>query len=353
MRHAKELWAGHEPMGVASRRGFLRLSAAAAGTLLIGFPVFAAKAAGAEGAIFAPDAFIRIEPSGKITLIMPQVEMGQGIYTAVAMILAEELDAAFDQVTLEAAPPNDALYANPMLGFQATGGSTSVRAFWMPLRKAAAGARLLLVAAAAQKWGVDPATCRAANSEVLHDATGRRLAYGALVGAAAGMTPPKDPPLKAPADFQLVGKPLKRLDTPDKVNGKVTYGIDAMPPGVKFATLAACPVFGGKVGRVDDSKAKGRSRRPTGHRPGRSRRRRRRSHVGGAAGARSPRNRLERRRQCLGLFRSDLGTDPRRQREGRSRRENGRRSGKEPRFGGDDRGGLRAAASSPTHRWSR
>ena len=257
MRHAKELWAGDEPMGVDSRRGFLRLSAAAAGTMLIGFPVFAAKAAGAEGAIFAPDAFIRIEPSGKITLIMPQVEMGQGIYTAVAMILAEELDAAFDQVKLEAAPPNDALYANPLLGFQATGGSTSVRAFWMPLRKAAAGARLLLVAAAAQKWGVDPATCRAANSEVLHDATGRRLAYGALVGAAAGMTPPNDPPLKAPADFQLVGKPLKRLDTPDKVNGKVTYGIDAMPPGVKFATLAACPVFGGKVGRVDDSKAKG------------------------------------------------------------------------------------------------
>ena len=115
--------------------------------------MFAAKAAGAEGAIFAPDAFIRIVPSGKITLIMPQVEMGQGIYTAVAMILAEELDAAFDQIKLEAAPPNDALYANPLLGLQATGGSTSVRAFWMPLRKAAAGARSLLVAAAAQKSG--------------------------------------------------------------------------------------------------------------------------------------------------------------------------------------------------------
>ena len=246
-----------EPIAAASRRSFLKAAAATAGTLLIGFRLSAATAADATSEVFAPDAFIRIFPSGKITLIMPQVEMGQGIYTAVAMILAEELDAAFDQITLEAAPPNDALYANPALGLQATGGSTSVRAFWTPLRKAAAGARSLLVAAAAKVWGVDPATCRTAKSEVLHDASGRKLAYGALVGAAAGMTPPKDPPLKPPADFQLVGKPLKRLDTPDKVNGKARFGIDAMPPGVKFATLAACPVFGGKVGRVDDSKAKG------------------------------------------------------------------------------------------------
>src|SRR5277367_3956301 len=246
-----------EPIAAASRRSFLKAAATTAGTLLIGFRVSAATAADTTSEVFAPDAFIRIFPSGKITLIMPQVEMGQGIYTAVAMILAEELDAAFDQITLEAAPPNDALYANPALGLQATGGSTSVRAFWMPLRKAAAGARSLLVAAAAKVWEVDPATCRTAKSEVLHDASGRRLAYSALVGAAAGMTPPKDPPLKPPADFQLVGKPLKRLDTPDKVNGKAKFGIDAMPPGVKFATLAACPVFGGKVSRVDDSKAKG------------------------------------------------------------------------------------------------
>ena len=257
MFDATEMHGRPEPIAAASRRSFLKAAAATAGTLLIGFRLSAATAADATSEVFAPDAFIRIFPSGKITLIMPQVEMGQGIYTAVAMILAEELDAAFDQITLEAAPPNDALYANPALGLQATGGSTSVRAFWMPLRKAAAGARSLLVAAAAKVWEVDPATCRTAKSEVLHDASGRRLAYSALVGAAAGMTPPKDPPLKPPADFQLVGKPLKRLDTPDKVNGKAKFGIDAMPPGVKFATLAACPVFGGKVSRVDDSKAKG------------------------------------------------------------------------------------------------
>src|SRR5271163_2417140 len=235
------------------RRAFLRIGAAAAGALLIGFPLRPAKA---EAGIFAPDAFIRIAASGDITLIMPQVEMGQGIYTAISMILAEELDAAFDRITLEAAPPNTKLYANPLFGIQATGGSTSVRAWWTSLRKAGAGARALLIAAAAQIWEVEPTTCRAANSEVLHDATGRRLAYGALVGQASGMTPPKDPPLKAVADFRLIGKPLKRLDTPDKVNGKAKFGIDALPPGVKFATLALCPVFGGKVGRVDDGLAK-------------------------------------------------------------------------------------------------
>jgi len=235
------------------RRAFLRIGAAAAGALLIGFPLRPAKA---EAGIFAPDAFIRIAASGDITLIMPQVEMGQGIYTAISMILAEEFDAAFDRITLEAAPPNTKLYANPLFGIQATGGSTSVRAWWTSLRKAGAGARALLIAAAAQIWEVEPTTCRTENSEVLHDPSGRRLAYGALVGQAAGMTPPKDPPLKAVADFRLIGKPLKRLDTPDKVNGKAKFGIDALRPGVKFATLALCPVFGGKVGRVDDGLAK-------------------------------------------------------------------------------------------------
>src|SRR5271163_5043542 len=161
------------------RRAFLRIGAAAAGALLIGFPLRPAKA---EAGIFAPDAFIRIDASGGVTLIMPQVEMGQGIYTAISMILAEELDAVFDRITLEAAPPNTKLYANPVFGIQATGGSTSVRAWWTPMRKAGARARALLVAAAAQVWGVDPATCRTASGEVLHDPTGRRLAYGSLVG---------------------------------------------------------------------------------------------------------------------------------------------------------------------------
>ncbi len=182
--------------------------------------------------------------------------MGQGVYTAIAMILAEELDVRWEQVRLEAAPPNDKLYGNPTFGIQVTGNSNSIRAFWMPLRKAGASARAMLIEAAARRWKVDSATCRAADSEVIHAASGRRLAYAALIDDASSIPPPKDPQLKTPADFKIVGKPLKRLDTPDKVNGKVIYGIDVMPPGVKFATLAACPVFGGKVAHVDDTKAK-------------------------------------------------------------------------------------------------
>jgi isoquinoline 1-oxidoreductase beta subunit len=205
---------------------------------------------------FAPNAFIRIDHSGKTTLVMPQVEMGQGVYTAVAMIIAEELDGDFARVVLEHAPPDEKLYANPMLGMQATGNSNSIRAFWTPLRKAGAGARAVLVQAAAQQWQVDAASCSAANSQVMHAASGRMLAYGELVDAASALPVPQDPPLKNPKDFTLIGKPLKRLDTPNKTDGKVVYGIDAMVPGMKFATLAACPVFGGKVAHVDDSAAK-------------------------------------------------------------------------------------------------
>jgi isoquinoline 1-oxidoreductase beta subunit len=205
---------------------------------------------------FAPNAFIRIDQSGKTTLVMPQVEMGQGVYTALPMILAEELDADFAQVALEHAPPSDKLYGNPFFGIQATGNSNSVRAWWPHLRKAGAGARAMLVQAAAKEWQVDPASCTAANSVVTHKDSGRQLSYGALALAAAGETPPKDVPLKDPGDFVLIGKPLKRLDTPDKTNGKAVYGIDAMLPGMKFATLKACPVFGGKVARVDDSAAR-------------------------------------------------------------------------------------------------
>jgi len=205
---------------------------------------------------FAPNAFIRIDPSGKTTLVMPQVEMGQGVYTSISMILAEELDADFSQLTLEHAPPSDKLYGNPMFGIQATGNSNSVRAWWKPLRTATAGARAMLVQAAARQWQVDPASCATANSEVMHKASGRRLSYGALAIAASSEAPPKDVPLKDPSDFVLIGKPLRRLDTPDKVNGNAVYGIDAMLPDMKFATLKTCPVFGGKVVKVDDSAAR-------------------------------------------------------------------------------------------------
>jgi isoquinoline 1-oxidoreductase subunit beta len=205
---------------------------------------------------FAPNAFIRIEETGRTTLIMPQVEMGQGVYTSIAMVLAEELDADFSKVALLHAPPDDKLYANPVFGLQVTGNSNSIRAWWKPLRTAGASARAMLVQAAAAQWQVEPASCTTSKGEVAHSASGRKLSYGALALAATSQMPPKDVPLKDPKDFVYIGQSLKRLDTPDKVNGKAVYGIDAMLPGMKFATLAACPVFGGKVGKVDDSAAK-------------------------------------------------------------------------------------------------
>jgi isoquinoline 1-oxidoreductase subunit beta len=204
---------------------------------------------------FAPNAFIRIDEASHVTLVMPQVEMGQGVYTAVAMILAEELDADLTQVTLEPAPPNDKLYGNPTFGIQVTGNSNSIRAFWKPLRNAGAGARAMLVQAAAKQWQVEPASCTTSMSEVTHTESGRKLSYGALAIAAGSETAPKDVALKDPKDFVYIGQPLKRFDTPDKVNGKAIYGIDAMLPDMKFATVAACPIFGGKVGKVDDSAA--------------------------------------------------------------------------------------------------
>ncbi len=234
-----------------SRRTLLRT--AGAGVLLYGFHLPAAQGA---PAVFAPNAFIRLAPDGAITLIMPQVEMGQGVYTAVAMILADEMDADFSHVTLEDAPPNDKLYGNPIFGIQVTGNSNSIRAFWKALRAAGATTRAMLIAAAARQWKADPAGCHTAMSQVIHAASGRKLAYGALAIRAAAIEPPANAPLKDPKDFTLIGRPLKRFDTPGKVNGAVKYGIDAMPPGVKFATLAASPVFGGKVAHVDDSKAR-------------------------------------------------------------------------------------------------
>jgi isoquinoline 1-oxidoreductase beta subunit len=232
-----------------SRRNLLQAGAAGVAIYTFHLPL-------AQAAPFAPNAFIRIADDGQITLVMPQVEMGQGVYTSIAMIMAEELDADFARLILEHAPPDEAHYANPMLGVQATGNSNSIRAFWKPLRTAGATARALLVMAAAQQWGVETASCSTAASQVIHAASGRKLGYGALAARAASLKPPANVPLKDPKNFTLIGKPLKRLDTPDKVTGKAAYGIDAMPPGVKFAALAASPVFGGKINHVDDGAAK-------------------------------------------------------------------------------------------------
>jgi isoquinoline 1-oxidoreductase beta subunit len=240
-----------------SRRQFLSASAALGGGLLIGFRTGAAHTAeGAAGATFTPNAFIRIGADGQIVLTMPYVEMGQGTYTSIPMLIAEELEVDLKQVRLEHAPPNEKLYANPLLGVQATGNSNAVRASWQPLRQAGATARTMLVSAAAKRWNVDPASCRAQSGEVRHAPTGRRLKYGELAADAARLPVPESVVLKGPGEFKLIGTPAKRLDTPSKVNGTAVYGIDARPPGVKIATLAQSPVFGGRVKSVDDSKAK-------------------------------------------------------------------------------------------------
>jgi isoquinoline 1-oxidoreductase beta subunit len=242
-----------------SRRRFLEAGAAAGGGLLLSFSLpFAngdAEAAGAEG--FAPNAFIRIEGDGGIVLTMPYVEMGQGTYTSISMLIAEELEVDMKQVRLEPAPPNEKLYGNPLLGgIQATGNSNAIRAAWQPMRQAGATARTMLIAAAAKRWSVDPASCRARSGEVLHAPTGRRIKYGELAAAAARLPVPEDVALKRPRDFKLIGTPAKRLDAPSKVNGTAVYGIDVRPPGVKIATLAQSPVFGGRVKNVDDAAAK-------------------------------------------------------------------------------------------------
>src|SRR3989454_923207 len=215
-----------------------------------------ALAAGPQAArAFKPNGFIRIDRDGGVTLVMHKVEMGQGTYTAMPMLLAEELEVELSQVRLEHAPPDDALYAEPLFGVQETGGSTSVRGNWEPLRRAGATARSLLVSAAARTWKVDPSSCRAARGGVIHGPTGRTLGYGALVDAAAALQVPSNVTLKDPRDFTLIGTPAKRLDAPEKVNGTAQFGIDVRLPGMKVATVAACPVFGGKLASVDDAKA--------------------------------------------------------------------------------------------------
>jgi len=248
-------FAAPDEVPTLSRRGFFEMAVAT--TFLFGFSVpVRATGAGAEGASFAPNAFIRINRQGEVTLIMPQVEMGQGTYTSISMILAEELDADWGRVRVEHAPANEKLYANPDLSIQATGNSNSIRAFWKPLRLAGAATRACFIEAAARSWGISSVECRTDSGKVIHDRSGRTLDYGALVERAAAVTPPKEPALKDPSAFRLIGRPLKRLDTPEKVNGKATYGIDALPPGVKFATLAASPVLGGTVAHVDDRRAR-------------------------------------------------------------------------------------------------
>ncbi|WP_225769935.1 xanthine dehydrogenase family protein molybdopterin-binding subunit [Inquilinus sp. Marseille-Q2685] len=235
--------------GQLSRRSFLISAALAGGSLVIG-PRFAAAAEP-----FIPNPFIRIPQAGPIELVIPSAEMGQGVYTGIATLIAEELEVALEQIRVVPAPADPSRYAHPMLGDQVTGGSVTIRGFWEPMRRAGAAARTMLVAAAARDWGVPASACRAEAGEVVHPESGRRIAYGALAAKAAQEPVPQQVALKPAAEYRLIGKPSPRLDTPDKVNGGALFGLDAHPPGVRFAALAICPTFGGTLKAVEDGDA--------------------------------------------------------------------------------------------------
>jgi isoquinoline 1-oxidoreductase beta subunit len=261
-----------------SRRGFMKAGAVTGGGLLFGFSLFGCSKDGKEGqndrkekpsetavgqaataatepAGLAHDAFIRIDREGIVTLIIHKVEMGQGTFTSMPMLLAEELGADLSKVKLEQAPADNSLYADPLLGGQVTGGSTSVRGAWKPLREAGAKVRTVLVQAAAQTWKVDEKELSVVGGTVRHAASNRSAHFGELADAASKLQFPKTVILKDAADFTLIGKSLKRLDSPVKTNGQAMFGIDARLPNMGIAAVMASPVTGGKVAAVDEQKA--------------------------------------------------------------------------------------------------
>jgi len=234
-----------------SRRNFLKTSGLVIGFTLPGAQRLVQAATAPE---FKPSAYLRVGADDRVTVIVGLSEMGQGVHTAIPQLVAEELDADWARVRVEQAPV-DAAFANPIFHTQATGGSTSVNGHWEPMRKAGAAAREMLIAAAAQTWKVDAAECRTEKGAVVHK-SGKKLTYGKLVDAAAKQPVPKEPKLKDPSQFKIIGKGLRRLDTPLKVNGSGKYGMDVRLPGMLTAVMARPPVPGGKAISVDDSKAK-------------------------------------------------------------------------------------------------
>jgi isoquinoline 1-oxidoreductase beta subunit len=239
------------------RREFLKFSLAASGGLLIGFylPGTGKLASAQESAnAFVPNAFVRVGTDERVTVIVNHSEMGQGVYTSLPMLLAEELDADWSKVGFESAPV-DPKYNHPAFGMQMTGGSSSVWSGLEQFRQAGAAARAMLVAAAAQRWNVDPESCRTESGAVF-DTSNRKLTYGQLVAEAAKLTPPEHVQLKDPKTFKLIGKPIKRLDTGVKLNGKAVFGLDVKLPGMLTAVVARPPIFGATMKSFDDAKAR-------------------------------------------------------------------------------------------------
>jgi len=245
-----------ENINVPARREFLKASAAVSGGLALGFYLpTASKLAEAQAATHSPNAWVKIGTDNTITIMCARSEMGQDVYTSMPILVAEELEVDINKVKVEFAPPAEA-YINALLGGQLTGGSTSVRDGWEKLRKAGASARMMLVNAAAQQWGVDAAQCKAVGGAVSGPG-GKRATYGQLAEAASKLEVPKEVPLKPVSEFKQVGNAKqKRLDTPAKVAGTATFGIDVRVPNMLYAAVAMPPMMGGKVGSYDDTRAK-------------------------------------------------------------------------------------------------
>jgi isoquinoline 1-oxidoreductase beta subunit len=243
---------------MVGRREFIRTGAAMGGGLLVSLyaplPGGSSSAPAAEEKDFALNAFVRIGTDESVTVISAHSEMGQGVYTSLPMLLNEELQANWSKIRVEPAPV-DKVYNHPVFGMQMTGGSTTSPAEWERYRKMGATARIMLIEAAATKWGVQASTCRVEDGVVIHAATNQRATYGSLANAAARLTPPANVPLKNPKEFTLVGKPTLRLDTPSKTNGTAQFGLDVIVPGMLTAVVARPPVFGGKVAKLDAREA--------------------------------------------------------------------------------------------------
>ena len=240
-----------------SRRLFLKTGAAVGGGLMVGWvPEAYAADAAKKVEPLPPAAYVRIDPQGKVTIICPMAEMGQGVYTALPMLVAEELDVDMGNVVVEHSPPNDKLYGNAFLGgAQTTGNSSSIRAFYLPLRQVGAAARAMLIAAAADRLNVNASALTTEPGFVVDTAGGRRVGYGELADAAAKLPAPTDIKLKAPSTFRIIGTPATSNRFAGKVDGRAVYGIDVKLPDMKIATVAASPVFGGTLASFDDEAA--------------------------------------------------------------------------------------------------
>ena len=234
-------------MSPLSRREFVGAGIAAGAGLVIGFYLPHRNQSRKE---FSPNAYLRITPDNKVTVVVARSEMGQGVRTALPMILAEELEADWNQIAIEQAG------ASTFFGDQTTGGSASIRTTWDPMRKAGAIAREMLISAAALTWGVPRSSCTAENGHIKHAASNRSLSYGELAGKAASLPIPADVPLKQSKDYKIVGQRLRRVDSRAKVTGAAVFGIDHRIPGMKYAVLSRCPVIGGKVSNFDDKDSK-------------------------------------------------------------------------------------------------